>query len=180
MDMIPIRTLQALLPFNRPSVLTIIVAHDQNRLIGGGNALLWHLPEDLKRFKALTTGHPILMGRKTFESIGRPLPNRSNIVITRNPQWKYEGVLTAESLEEAIGMASMQDSEIFLSGGGELYRQGLPYADILEITEVEGQYEGDTWFPEYEEGFKEISREVHPPTIEQAIGYAFVRWVKNK
>ncbi|MDG1253565.1 MAG: dihydrofolate reductase [Schleiferiaceae bacterium] len=161
-------------------MLTIIVAHDQNRLIGGGNALLWHLPEDLKRFKALTTGHPILMGRKTFESIGRPLPNRSNIVISRNPQWKHEGVLSAESLEEAIGMASMQDSEIFLIGGGELYRQGLPHADILEITEVEGQYEGDTWFPEYQENFTEVGRESHPATVEQPLAHDFVRWVKKR
>lgn len=120
------------------------------------------------------------MGRKTFESIGRPLPNRSNIVISRNPQWKHEGVLSAESLEEAIGMASMQDSEIFLIGGGELYRQGLPHADILEITEVEGQYEGDTWFPEYQENFTEVGRESHPATVEQPLAHDFVRWVKKR
>ena len=161
-------------------MLTLIVAHDQNLLIGGENRLLWHLPEDLKRFKALTTGHPILMGRKTFESIGRPLPQRTNIVITRNPRWSHEGVLTAESLEEAIGMASMKDSEIFLIGGGELYRQGLPHADLLEITEVQGHYQGDTWFPEYLDDFTELSREVHPPTIEQPIGYAFVRYARKK
>ena len=161
-------------------MLTLIVAHDQNLLIGGENRLLWHLPEDLKRFKALTTGHPILMGRKTFESIGRPLPQRTNIVITRNPRWSHEGVLTAESLEEAIGMASMKDSEIFLIGVGELYRQGLPHADLLEITEVQGHYQGDTWFPEYRDDFTELSREVHPPTIEQPIGYAFVRYARKK
>ncbi len=161
-------------------MLTIIVAHDQNRLIGGGNALLWHLPEDLKRFKALTSGHPILMGRKTFESIGRPLPHRTNIVITHNPAWKHEGVLVAEGLEEAMAMASMKDSDIFLIGGGELYRQGLHYADLLEITEVQGTYEGDTWFPPYLENFAELSRETHPPTIEQPIGYAFVRYARKK
>ena len=161
-------------------MLTLIVAHDQNLLIGGENRLLWHLPEDLKRFKALTTGHPILMGRKTFESIGRPLPQRTNIVITRNPRWSHVGVLTAESLGGAIGVASMKESEIFLIGGGELYRQGLPHADLLEITEVQGHYQGDTWFPEYRDDFTELSREVHPPTIEQPIGYAFVRYARKK
>jgi dihydrofolate reductase len=161
-------------------MLTLIVAHDQNRLIGGGNALLWHLPEDLKRFKALTSGHPILMGRKTFESIGRPLPNRANIVITRNSDWTHEGVHTASSLEEAIGMASMMDSQIFLIGGGELYAQGLPHADVLEITEVHATYEGDTWFPEYRDAFTEVGRESHPATVEQPLAHDFVRWVKTK
>jgi len=161
-------------------MLTLIVAHDQNRLIGGGNSLLWHLPEDLKRFKALTSGHPILMGRKTFESIGRPLPNRSNIVITRNEDWSQEGVFTASSLEEAIGMASMMDSHIFLIGGGELYAQGLPHADVLEITEVHGTYEGDTWFPEYRNDFTEVGRESHPATVEQPLAHDFARWVKKK
>lgn len=119
------------------------------------------------------------MGRKTFESIGRPLPQRTNIVITRNPDWSHEGVLTAESLEEAIGMASMKDSEIFLIGGGELYRQGLPHADLLEITEVHAEFDGDTWFPEYRSDFTELSREGHPASAEQPIGYAFVRYARK-
>lgn len=160
-------------------MLTLIVAHDQNRLIGGGNALLWHLPEDLKRFKALTSGHPVLMGRKTFESIGRPLPNRTNIVITRNSYWYHKGVHVASSLEDAIGMASTMDSQIFLIGGGELYAQGLSHVDVLEITEVHDIFEGDTWFPEYHNDFTEIGRESHPATVDQPLAYDFVRWVRK-
>lgn len=152
----------------------------ENRVIGRDNQMPWHLPEDLRYFKRITLNKPVVMGRNTFESIGKPLPQRTNIVITRNPDWSHEGVLTAESLEEAIGMASMKDSEIFLIGGGELYRQGLPHADLLEITEVQGHYQGDTWFPEYRDDFTELSREVHPPTIEQPIGYAFVRYARKK
>ena len=160
-------------------MFTLIVAHDSNRLIGGGNALLWRLPEDLKRFKERTSGHPIIMGRKTFESIGRPLPNRTNIVVTRNTAFQAEGVTIASSLENAVGLASLIDQNVFLIGGGELYTQGLLFADAIEVTEVQGIFEGDTWFPSYQDSFKEVARETFLPSETQPLGYAFVRW-ENK
>ena len=142
-------------------MLTLIAAHDKNQLIGGSNALLWHLPKDLIRFKKLTSGHPIIMGRKTFESIGRPLPNRTNIVITRNKEWNVQGILIAHSIFEAIKMASKLDEVSFLIGGADIYKQGILYCDKLEITEVDHFYKGDAWLCDYKEDFIEISRESH-------------------
>lgn len=157
--------------------ITIIVAKAANNIIGNDNQLIWHLPNDLKRFKALTTGHPILMGRKTFESIGRPLPNRTNIVITRNSEWKQEGILTADSLEKAIEIAKEYDSEIFIIGGGNIYEQSLEFADVLEVTEVHQDFEGDTKFPEIDETiWKESFRENHPIDEKHLIDYSFVTY----
>ena len=127
--------------------LNIIVAVAENGVIGGANTLLWHISEDLRRFKQLTTGHPVIMGRKTFESLGsKPLPKRTNIVITRADR-EFEGALTAHSLEEAIRMAG-EDQEIFIMGGAQIYREALSVVDRMYITHVECDYEGDTSFPE--------------------------------
>ena len=157
--------------------ITIIVAKAANNIIGNDNQLIWHLPNDLKRFKALTSGHPIIMGRKTYESIGRPLPNRTNIVITRNADWKADGIITANSLEKAIEIASEIDSEIFILGGGNIYQQSMELANVLEVTEVHQDFDGDTSFPEInEEIWEETFREKHPIDEKHSIEYSFVTY----
>ena len=128
-------------------MVSIIVAIAQNGTIGDKNSLLWHIKEDMRFFRTTTSGHPVIMGRKTFESLGsKPLPKRTNIVITRADR-EFEGVLTAHSLEEAIRMAG-KDQEIFIMGGAQIYAQSLDIADRMYITRVERDYEGDTSFPE--------------------------------
>ena len=126
---------------------------DKNRLIGGENKLLWNIPGELKRFKEITTGHPIIMGRKTHESIGRVLPNRTNIIITRDQDYHVEGAEIAHSLEKALQLAKTKEGgeEVFVIGGGQIYQQALPLADRLYVTVVDGEYEGDTYFPDYSE-----------------------------
>ncbi|WP_025763764.1 dihydrofolate reductase [Dyadobacter tibetensis] len=127
--------------------LSIIVAVAENGVIGRENSLIWRLSADLKRFKQLTMGHPMIMGRKTFESIGKPLPGRTSIVITRQKDFHPEGVVVAYSLQEAIACAKSLDAEsAFVIGGGEIYRQALPYCNQLFITRVMTDVEGDTYF----------------------------------
>jgi dihydrofolate reductase len=125
--------------------LSLIVAHASNHVIGLNNTLPWHLPEDLKRFRALTMGHHIIMGRKTYESLGRLLPGRTTIIITRNKDFKVEGALIAHSLQAAL-MLTGSDTEPFVIGGAELYKDGLKHATKLYITEVHADYEGDAFF----------------------------------
>ncbi len=128
-------------------MVSIIVAIAQNGTIGDKNSLLWHIKEDMRFFRTTTSGHPVIMGRKTFESLGsKPLPKRTNIVITRADR-EFEGALTAHSLEEAIRMSGA-DEEIFIMGGAQIYREALSVADRMYITRVERDYEGDTSFPE--------------------------------
>jgi dihydrofolate reductase len=130
-------------------VIKILVAFDENRVIGKNNELIWHLPADLKRFKALTTGHVIIMGRKTYDSIGKPLPNRTTIVISRNPDLQIEGVICTCSMEEAILKAkSLSREEIFIVGGAEIYKLSLAVADQILVTQLHDIFEGDTFFPE--------------------------------
>lgn len=136
----------------------IVVAIGKNRELGLGGKLLWHIPDDLKRFKQLTMGHPIIMGRKTFESIlgylGKPLPGRTNIVVTRDSAWNYEGVVVASSIEEALEKArALNPVEIHIGGGAQIYEQALPYVDKLYLTVIEDTKEADTFFPEYEQLF---------------------------
>lgn len=145
-------------------LISIVAAIGKNRQIGKNNGLLWHIPEDLKRFKRLTLGHPVVMGRKTFESIvailGKPLPGRANIVVTRDKEWAYEGVTAAHSLEAALAEASKLDSvEVFIGGGANLWEQALPLVDRLYLTLVEDDKDGDTYFPAYEHLFKERASE---------------------
>ena len=127
-------------------MISIIAAVSKNGVIGVDNKLPWDLPEDLKRFKELTTGNVVIMGRKTYESIGKPLPNRINIVITRNKDFFVPGVITTNSLESALLKAG-GDKHIFIIGGGEIYKQSIGFADKLYITEVDMEVEGDTKFP---------------------------------
>jgi dihydrofolate reductase len=143
----------------QPIVSIIVAIQQKDRGIGRGNDLLFKISEDQKRFKLLTTGHVIIMGRKTFESIGRPLPNRTSIVITRNEEWRHEGVLAVQSLAEAVQKArELEQEEIFIIGGSEVYAQALPFADRLYLTVVEGNEEADTFFPPYEMFTKEAER----------------------
>lgn len=160
-------------------MITTIVAKAKNHVIGNQNQLIWHLPNDLKRFKALTTGHPIIMGRKTFESIGRALPNRTNIVISTTWNSDVEGIIVVNSLEAAIQKAQEIDSEIFIIGGGKIYQQALPLSDVLEITEVHQNFEGDTTFPEIDlSQWKEVYREDFNKDEKHSVNYSFVRYEK--
>jgi dihydrofolate reductase len=136
-------------------MISIIVAMSKNRVIGNNNTLIWHLPEDLKRFKELTTGNTIVMGRKTYESIGRPLPNRRSIIITRDPDYSVEGCEVVNSLEEAL---LLSNSDCFIIGGGEIYRQAIDIADRIYLTLINKEFEGDTSFPELKD-WVEISCE---------------------
>jgi dihydrofolate reductase len=141
--------------------VSVIAALARNRVIGIENRLPWRLPEDLAHFKALTLGHPILMGRKTFESLGRPLPGRTNIVITRNRDYAPQGCLVADSIPAAIALCRDAD-EVFFIGGAELYAQVIPLADRLYLTEVDIETAGDAWFPDYDpRAFSEVSRASH-------------------
>lgn len=130
---------------------TIVVAMGKNREIGRENQLLWHLPKDLKHFKEITSNHPVIMGRKTYESIGKPLPNRTNIVISRKTDWFEEGILIVGSIKEALKFAKKIDENIFIIGGGNIYEQTIELADKLEITLVNATLEADTFFPKIDE-----------------------------
>lgn len=154
--------------------VSVIAALARNRVIGIENRLPWRLPEDLAHFKALTLNHPILMGRKTFESLGRPLPGRTNIVITRNADYRPDGCLVADSIPTAIALCQDAD-EIFFIGGAELYAQAIPLADRLYLTEVDIDATGDAWFPAYDaSAFREDSRESHVGEKGDALQFDFV------
>jgi len=157
--------------------LTIIVATDSSNGIGINNTLPWHLPEDLAHFKRLTSGHPIIMGRKTFDSIGRALPNRRNIVISRNAEWQHEGVERAPSLQDALAMVSGVD-DAFIIGGGQIFEQALPLVGKLVITRIAQNYECDAIFPELPDGvWKEMAREEHVSAA--GLPYAFITYTRN-
>jgi dihydrofolate reductase len=142
-------------------ILSLIAAVARNGAIGKDNALLWRLPEDLKFFKRTTLGCPVIMGRKTWESIGRPLPGRRNIVVTRNRDWRSEGAEVFHDLADALA-ATVGEPKVFVIGGGELYAQALPLADELVLTEIDADFEGDTFFPQWDQqAFEETSREEH-------------------
>ena len=134
----------------------MICAIAENRAIGKNNQLLWHIPEDFKHFKEITNGHAMIMGQKTFESIGKPLPNRTNIIITDNKNFKAEGCVICYSIEESLEKAKeVEREEIFIIGGGSIYQQFIDKADKLYLTIVAGEYEADTFFPDYS-AFKKI------------------------
>lgn len=143
----------------------MIAAIGRNRELGKGNDLLWKIPDDLKRFKELTKGHPVIMGRKTYESLPlRPLPGRTNIVITRDAQWVSRGALVASSLDEAIGVAAFAEGgeETFVIGGGQIYTAALPFADMLQLTLIDAEADADSLFPAYEHLFtKKVFEEQH-------------------
>lgn len=142
-------------------ILSIIVAVAENGIIGRENQLIWHISEDLKRFKRLTEGHPVVMGRKTFESLGRPLPKRENVVITRQKDLLLEGCRVVNSLEEAFAKYRDTDEEVFVIGGAQIYAEALPFADKFYLTRVHHAYQGDTSFPEWEQTKWNLTEEEH-------------------
>ncbi len=159
--------------------ISIIVAISNNNVIGKNNELLWHLPLDFKHFKEITSGHPIIMGRKTFESIGRPLPHRRNIVITRDTNYKKEGIEVMHSLKDALKLFLETDEEVFVIGGGEIYQQAFPIADKLYVTEVHTEVDGDTVFPKINPAeWEEISIEDHDMDDEHMFTFSFVEYKK--
>ncbi|MDR4925993.1 dihydrofolate reductase [Peribacillus sp. YIM B13472] len=132
-------------------MISLIVAMDQNRVIGKNNELPWHLPADLQYFKKVTMGHPIVMGRKTFESIGRVLPGRENVIVTRNQDFKAEGCVVLHDIAQIKTFADNRDEEVFVIGGAEIFKEILPVTDRLYITEIHETFEGDTFFPVIDE-----------------------------
>lgn len=150
--------------------IVIVAAVGRNGVIGADGGLPWRIPEDLERFKRITMGGALVMGRETFESIGRPLPGRANIVLTRRPDWAYEGVDVAHSFDEALAVARSSGRDVFVAGGAEVYRQALDRADRMELTEVDAAPEGDTWFPEVDwSQWVVVGRDPHP-------GFTFVTY----
>jgi dihydrofolate reductase len=160
--------------------LSLIVAVAENGVIGHNNQLIWHLPNDLKQFKRLTTGHCIIMGRKTFESIGKPLPNRTSIIISRNLDFQIEGCITVDSLDNAISAAkNIENEEAFVIGGAEIYHLALPIIDKIYLTEVHQTFEGDTFFPEIDKTiWKETHREDFETDEKHKVKYSFVELEK--
>lgn len=161
--------------------LTIIVAAGENNAIGKDNQLIWHLSDDLKRFKKLTNGHHIIMGRKTFESFPKPLPNRKHIVITRQSDYKApEGVIIVNNLEDAID-AAKSDEQPFIIGGGEIYKQSMDLANKLEITRVHANFEdADTFFPDIDTTiWKEIGRTTHDADEKHAHAFSFITYLRK-
>ena len=153
----------------------------KNRLIGnsaGQNAkeqIPWHIPEDIKRFKELTTGHIVVMGRTTYQSINKPLPNRTNIVLTRDADWTAEGVITCNSVAKVLNWCELNqkpNQKVFIIGGAQIYTQFLPFADQLDLTLVDGQYEGDIFFPEFADSFKLVEKN-------QKDGYSFDKYIRK-
>ena len=157
--------------------ITLIVATERQRGIGINNTLPWRLPEDLAFFKRTTTGHTIIMGRKTFDSIGRPLPNRRNVVVTRNPGWTHAGVEVVGSLQQAAAVAG--EGEAFVIGGAEIYQQALPLAQKLVVTEIDADITCDAFFPAIDPAhWQEVSRETHH-AADNGLRYAFVIYTRR-
>ncbi len=149
--------------------------------IGFENQLLWHLPKDLKHFKDITSGHPVIMGRKTYESIGKPLPNRTNIVVSRQKDWFEEGILIVGSIKEAVKFAKKIDEDIFIIGGGNIYEQTMDVVDRLEVTLVKADLQADTFFPKIDEKiWKKVSETCHEKDEKNQYDFCFQTFDKVK
>jgi len=160
--------------------ISLLVAMAKNRIIGVNNTLPWRLPADLRHFKALTMGHHIVMGRKTYESIGKPLPGRTSVVVTRNANYKTPGVIVANSLEAAIA-ACGNDEEIFIIGGAELYRQAIDFAGRIYLTEIDAEISGDAYFTNFDNHlWQEVERVSHMPDENNAHPYHFVVYDRQR
>lgn len=159
--------------------LTLIAAAAENNALGKDNQLVWHLPDDFKRFKKLTSGHYIIMGRKTLESMNGPLPNRTNIVITRQEDYTYPGCTVVNSLEEALS-ACPQHEEVFVIGGGEIYKQSIEKADKIELTRVHTTVEADAFFPEINtEEWSLTERVLHDKDEKHKFEFVFETWMRK-
>lgn len=158
----------------------VIVAVAENGVIGRDGAMPWRIPEDLKRFKAITMGHPIAMGRKTWASIGRPLPGRENLVITRQKGFEAPGATVVHSIAEAMEHARARGaSDLFAIGGGEIYREVLPFARVAHVTEVHARFEGDATFPHLDPGWREVAREPRSQAEPTPLRYDFVTYERG-
>tara|TARA_A100001011_G_scaffold169213_1_gene178187 strand:+ start:112 stop:684 length:573 start_codon:yes stop_codon:yes gene_type:complete len=158
-------------------VVTIIAAISENRVLGKDNKLIWHLPEDLKRFKHLTSSHAIIMGRKTFESLPKALPNRHNIVVTKNKEFFAEGTTVCHSLKEAL-VISGADDQPFIIGGGQVYQQAIKLADRIELTKIHKSFEGDVFFPEIDPKVWSLDKEEQFETPD--FKYSYLTYLRNK
>lgn len=162
-------------------ILCIIAAAAENNALGKDNDLVWHLPDDFGHFKKRTSGHKIIMGRKTFESFPKPLPNRMHIVITRDTDYKipYDGCIVVHSLEEALELVK-DDSLAFIIGGGEIYRLALPYANQIELTRVHETFEADTYFPNFDEkDWQLVEKTFHPKDDRHAYDFTFLTYIRK-
>lgn len=161
-------------------MITMIAAAGENNELGKDNGLIWHLPDDFKRFKQLTSGHHIIMGRRTFDSLDKALPNRTNVVITRNKNYKKEGAVVVHTMEEALKI-SEEDLQPFIIGGGEIYKMGLPYADKIELTRVHGKFDdADTYFPEFsKKEWKLVSEVEHGRDEKHKYSFTYETWVRK-
>ena len=161
--------------------ISLIVAMAENRVIGDNGLMPWHLSADLKKFRVITTGFPIVMGRKTFESIGKPLPNRTNIIVSSNLDYQQSGCFVFNDLDSAINHACQLADEVFIIGGSTLYEALLPVADTLYLTNIHQNFTGDTWFPEFiPDDWTEVSREDIDDDASVDFNYSFVRLLRNQ
>lgn len=159
----------------------MIAAAGENNALGMDNQLLWHLPDDFRRFRKLTTGHKMIMGRKTFESFPKPLPDRDHIIITRDPDYSidFESCKTVHSFEAALDLLD-EDETAYIIGGGEIYRLGMPYAHILELTRVHGDFKADTFFPEIDTNtWRLIKEEYHPKDEKHAFDFTYLTYERS-
>jgi len=160
-------------------MIILIVAAAQNNALGKNNELVWHLPDDFKRFKALTTGHHIIMGRKTFESFPKPLPNRTHVVITRQKKYNPEGCIVVDSIEKAIAI-SPKNEDVFIIGGGEIYTLGLSFADKIELTRVFDDFDADVYFPEINlDEWELIKEEFHPKDEKHKHDFSYQTFIRK-
>lgn len=156
-------------------MISLIVAHSRNRVIGKDGTLPWRIPGELKRFRELTMGNAVIMGRRSFEDIGKPLDGRLNIVLSSTGNYEGENLVTARSLAEAIALAG--DKKIFISGGGKVYKEALPITDVLYITEIDAEVEGDTYFPEFDKDLFDKTIEKH---VDGVLPYDYVTYRRKK
>ena len=160
-------------------MITLIAAVAENNALGKDNQLLWHLPDDFKRFKNLTSGHYIIMGRKTFESFPKPLPNRTHVIITRQKDYAPDGCIVVNSLAEAVSICP-KDEEVFVIGGGEIYHQAIKLADKIDVTKVHYHFDADTYFPEIDSKlWKVVSEEFHPRDEKHAFDFTFTTYERT-
>jgi dihydrofolate reductase len=160
-------------------MITLIAAVAENNALGKDNQLLWHLPDDFKRFKSVTTGHHIIMGRKTFESFPKPLPNRIHVIITRQKNYQPEGCIVVDSLQKAIAVCP-KNEETFIIGGGEIYSQSIEIADKLDITKVHHTFDADTFFPEIDSSeWKLAASEFHSKDEKHQFDFAFETYLRK-
>ncbi len=162
-------------------IKSIIVAKAANNVIGNNNDLIWHMPHDMKHFRSTTMGHYIIMGRKTFEATKKPLPGRTSIVVTRNKDYKAEGCIIVNNIQDAFDLGKEnQQEEVFILGGGEIYKMSMDMADKIYLTEIKETFEGDTYFPEIDYGkWKETKREQYKADDKNPHDYAFVELIRK-